>query len=100
MFLGFFIRAVINTVILLAAMHIVSRRGSKPEFAEVFYVSVGISFVSVMLTFLLFADIGYLVLVPIFAASILILMKFLGMSLLTAIAVLIVFHVINYFLPI
>jgi len=99
LFLGFFIQAVINTVILLAAMHIVSRRGSKPDFLEVFYVSLGISFISVMLTFLLFRGIGYLVLVPIFAAGILILMKFLGMSLLTAISVLIVFHVINYFLP-
>jgi len=99
MFLDFFIRAVINAIILLAAMHIVSRKGSKPDFIDVFYVSVGISFVSVMLTFLLFADIGYLVILPIFAAGIFILMRFLGMSLLTAITILIIFNIISSLLP-
>ena len=99
MFLGFLVRAIINAMILLAAMHIVSHKGSKPEFIDVFYVSLGISFASILLTLLLFPSIGYLVLVPIFAAGILILMRFLGMSLLTAIVVLILFNIISTLLP-
>jgi len=99
MFMLFFIKTVINASILLAAFHIVSRKSAKPDFIDLFYVSLAISFVSVMLMLILFPSIGYLVLVPIFAAGIIILIRFLDMSLLTAITVLIIFNIISTLLP-
>ena len=81
-------------------MNLISQKGSKAKSFDVFYVSLAISFVSYMLTFFLFNGIGYLVLIPIFAANIFILMRFMGMTIRTAISVLIVLNVINYMLPI
>ncbi len=81
-------------------MNLISQKGSKAKSFDVFYVSLAISFVSYMLTFFLFSGIGYLVLIPIFAANIFILMRFMGMTIRTAISVLIVLNVINYMLPI
>ncbi|MBD3276989.1 MAG: hypothetical protein GF388_01705 [Candidatus Aegiribacteria sp.] len=99
MFFGFFIRTMINGLILYASVHMVSRKGSKPEFHDVFFVALGITIVSMLLFFALFPSIGYLFLIPAFAANILILMRFLGMSILTAVIVIILYEVINLLLP-
>lgn len=99
MFLGFFTRALINGLILYASVHIVSRKGSKPEFHDVFFVALGITLVSIFLYIVLFPHIGYFSLVPVFAANILIVMRFLGLSILTAIIAIIVYEVISILLP-
>ncbi len=100
MFHGFLIIRFMITIILLLSMNLISQKGSKAKSFDVFYVSLAISFVSYMLTFFLFTGIGYLVLIPIFAANIFILMRFMGMTIRTAISVLIVLNVINFMLPI
>jgi len=100
MFLGFFIRAVINASILFACLHIVSRRGSKPDFQDVFYVALGITLVSMLLLVLLVPKIGYFALVPVFIANVFILIQFLGMSIPTAVVVIILYETVNYILPI
>lgn len=100
MFLGFVIRAGINALLLLAAMHIVSRKGSKPDFLTVFYVALGMTFVSSVLLLVLIPAIGFFALVPVAVANVLILMRFLGMDLPTAMVVFVIYQLIGLFLPV
>lgn len=99
MFYGFFVRAIINAFILFFCVHIVSRKGSRPDFQDVFFVALGITFVSTVLLILLFPVTGYLSLIPIFAVNVLIIMRFLGLGMVTAIVALVVYEVINMLLP-
>lgn len=99
MFYGFFVRAIINAFILSLCVRIVSRKGSRPDFQDVFFVALGITLVSTVLLILLFPGIGYFSLVPVFAVNVLIIMRFLGLGMVTAIIVLVVYEVINMLLP-
>lgn len=99
MFFGVFVRLMISATILYFSMRIVARRGAVPDFQDVFFAAVGITFVSVLLVFLLFPTMRYFSLIPIFAVNVLILMKFLDMGVLTAVVVLVIYEAANMFLP-
>lgn len=99
MFYGFFVRAILNSLILFACVSIVSGKRSRPDFQDVFFVALGITIVSTVLLIMLFPGIGYFSLVPIFAVNVLIIMRFLGLGAVTAVVALVIYEAVNMLLP-
>jgi hypothetical protein len=72
----------------------------RPEFADIFYLAGGVSFVNMLLIFLLFQKIGIFVPIPCLTAGCYIPMRFGGLAILHALAILMAYEVIQFLLPI